>query len=205
MSRLKLYYPAEEITTDLYTYGSQLMTEDEVEYIGPYHQYITGEVYTGSTWNVKTSKKLIQFKEKTPTTIYNTLKPDIQLKYSAPIQATLTITQSDISNGSIQRYFIYKQSDNIIFEIDARQFSAWQSNQIDNKVYKAVQLTWSITGAKQDTKQGNVSDPGVITKNIQQINVASKTIPQITNILSNPLEFYVDTDFVKPIDINGLK
>ena len=59
--RLKLYYTADEITSNLYTSGSQFMTEDNVEYRGTYHSYITGEVYTGSTWNAKTSKKLITF------------------------------------------------------------------------------------------------------------------------------------------------
>ena len=51
MARLKLYYPVDEITNDLYTYGSELMTEDNVEYIGAFHRYITGEVYTKSKWD----------------------------------------------------------------------------------------------------------------------------------------------------------
>jgi hypothetical protein len=157
MARLKLYYPIDEITNDLYTFGSELMTEDNVEYIGPFHKYITGEVYTGAKWDANVSKKLIAFKQKTPATIYNTLKPEIQLKYSTPKRIMPQITSTDISRTTIQRYFIYKQSDNIIFEIDAGQFSSWSSNQIDNKVYKAVQLTWTITGPTEDTRKGNVT------------------------------------------------
>jgi hypothetical protein len=205
MARLKLYYPVDEITNDLYTYGSELMTEDNVEYIGPFHRYITGEVYTRSKWDAKTSKKLIPFKQTGPQTIYKNLKPDIQLRHVTPISTKPIITSENISAGSIQRYFISKQNETIIFEIDAKQYSKWSNNQIDNKIYKAVQLTWTLTGPKEDTKQGNVTIPGVTTKNTQQINAAAKTIPKIKTILNDPLQFYVDTDYIKPVDINGLK
>jgi hypothetical protein len=205
MARFKLYYPVEEITNDLYTFGGELMTEDTAEYIGPFHRYITGEVYTGATWNATTSKKLIAFKQQDITTIYNTLKPDIRLKYIAPKRSVPQITSADISLGSIQRYFIRKQNESVVFEIDAGQFSNWGSNVIDNKVYTAVRLEWFITGNQQDTKNGNVMMPGIVTKNIQQVKAASQTIPELTTILTNPIEFYVDTDYVTPIDINGLK
>ena len=205
MARFKLYYPIEEITNDLYTFGAELMTEDNAEYIGPFHRYITGEVYTGATWNATTSKKLIAFKQQDKTTIYNTLKPDIRLKYIAPKRSVPQITSADISRGSIQRYFIRKQNEFVVFEIDAGQFSNWGSNVIDNKVYTAVRLEWFITGNQQDTKNGNVMIPGVVTKNIQQVKAASQTIPELPTILTNPIEFYTDTDYIKPVDINGLK
>jgi len=205
MARLKLYYPTEEITNNLYSFGSELMTEDGTEYIGPYHRYITSEVYTGATWNAKTSKKLVAFKQLNKITIYNTLKPDIQLKYSSPRRSSPQIASADYTRGSIQRYFIRKQNEAIVFEIDSGQFANWSNNQIDNKIYTATQLEWFITGNTQDIKNGNVMIPGVITKNTQQIKAAVQTIPELTTILSNPLEFYTDTDYIAPVDINGLK
>lgn len=205
MSRLKLYYPVEEITNNLYTFGSELMMEDGTEYIGPFHRYITGEVYTGSTWNAKSSKKLVAFKQQNKITIYNTLKPNIKVKHITPKRIPIQITSTDITRGSVQRYFIRKQNETIVFEIDAAQYSKWSNNQIDNKIYTATQLEWFITGNMQDTKNGNVMIPGVITKNTQQIKAAARTIPELTTILSNPLEFYSDTDYIAPIDINGLK
>ena len=57
--RLKLYYTTDEITNNLYTSGMQYMLQDNTEYRGLYHTYLTGEVYTGATWDSKTSKKLI--------------------------------------------------------------------------------------------------------------------------------------------------
>ena len=205
MARLKLYYPVEEITNNLYTYGSELMTDDGIEYIGSFHRYITSEVYTGTKWDAKTSKKLIAFRQRTIQTIYNKLKPNIQVKHVAPKQVIIQITSDDIAKGSIQRYFIRKQNDYVVFEIDAAQYQYWGNNQIDNKIYTAIQLTWTITGTIQDTKKGNVAVPGVVTKNIKQLKKVSKTIPELTTILSNPLEFYTDLDYVTPIDINGLK
>jgi hypothetical protein len=205
MARLKLYYPVDEITNNLYTYGSELMTEDNKEYVGPFHRYVTGEVYTGTVWNVKTSKKLIAFKQQTTQTIYNKLKPDIQLRHVAPKRVSVQITSNDIAKGSIQRYFICKQNEPVIFEIDALQYQYWGNNQIDNKAYIAVQLTWTITGTIQDVKKGNVVVPGVTTKNLQQIKNATRKMPQVSSILTNPIEFYTDTDYIKPVDINGLK
>jgi hypothetical protein len=205
MARLKLYYPVEEIDNNQYTYGNELMTEDNVEYIGPFHRYITGEVYTGATWNSKTSRKLVKFEQQNKLTIYNQLKPDIRLKYSSPKRIVPQISSNDIANGSIQRYFIRKQNEFIVLEIDSGQFINWSNNQIDNKMYTAIQLEWFVTGNIQDIKKGPVIVPGVVTKNTQQIKAAAKTIPELTTILSNPLQFYTDTDYIAPVDINGLK
>ena len=72
-------------------------------------------------------------------------------------------------------------------------------------MYKTAELTWTITGATQDTKKGVVMVPGVVTKNLQQIKLATKQIPELKTILTNPLQFYTDTDYIAPVDINGLK
>ncbi len=56
MARLKTFYTADEITNNLYTSGSEYMTEDNVEYVGSYHSYATGERYTNQTLKVTVSK-----------------------------------------------------------------------------------------------------------------------------------------------------
>jgi hypothetical protein len=43
-----------------------------------------------------------------------------------------------------------------------------------------------------------------MTKNKLAIADASTTIPDIANILTNLTQFYTDTDYIAPIDINGL-
>jgi hypothetical protein len=61
MKRLKLYYPENQIVRNLYTNGNQYMLETGVVYVGFYHRYSTGEVYTESGWNEFQSKKLIPY------------------------------------------------------------------------------------------------------------------------------------------------
>jgi hypothetical protein len=200
--RLKLYYTADEITNNLYTYGSEFMTEDNVEYIGSYHSYLTGEVYTGATWNAKLSRKLVTFRNiSDKITEYQNLK-SLNLQYELPQSHIVSITNQHMTDGIINRYFISKINDNIVFEIDITQYEKWISNKIDNVIYLAVMIPWTIAGAIDDTRVNGVLVPGVRSKNILQIQSASKKIPSITNILTNPIQFYLDTTFTVPKDIN---
>ena len=206
MARIKLYYPVDEITNNLYTTGQEFMTLDNVEYIGAFHKYITGEVYTQETWNPKLSKKLIPYKQQVTevNTIYKKLKPDIRLKYSAPRAVVVQPNKTDITAGFISRYFIKQQNDNTIIEIDKLQYDNWSNNVIDRKMHQAVQITWYIAGTISDSYDGTVFVPGVISKNQQQIAIASQTISNLSSYLTNLTEFYTDNDYSTPIDINGL-
>jgi hypothetical protein len=82
MGRFKTYYPTSEITTDLYTAGKQWMTANNVEYIGVYHKYLTGEVYTRAKWQPGISVILMPYIDNTISNKnmpYLKLKPEIQL------------------------------------------------------------------------------------------------------------------------------
>ena len=206
MARLKLYYPIDEITTELYTLGQELMTTDNTEYIGPFHRYTTGEVYTGATWDAKTSRQLITYKKQTNEVndVYKTLKPDIRLKYTIPYASSPKPNKQEITAGSMFRYFIKQQNNDNILEIDRNQYVTWQNNGIDKKMYQAVQLTWYISGQIDDVVNGGVTIPGVQTKNKKQIQYAAQTLPGIGLVLNNLLEYYTDTDYSVPVDINGL-
>ena len=59
MSREKTYYSADEVLNNLYASDKQLMYTDGTMYIGLYHKYSTGEIYTEAKWNSNKSKKLI--------------------------------------------------------------------------------------------------------------------------------------------------
>ena len=75
MARQKKYYSHNEIENNLYTFGAEWMYESGVIYVGLYHKYSTGEVYTESVWNVQTSKKLIAYEDiSTNTFKYKKLK-----------------------------------------------------------------------------------------------------------------------------------
>jgi len=202
--RNKLRYTIDEITVDLYTPGGQYMTEDNTEYIGAYHRYITNEIYTGSVWNAKTSLKLVPFvKIKTDNLVYRGLKSNLITKYHTPALAIITISEQQRMTGSITRYFMKKTNDTHIFEIDEQTYTLWQTKRIDPLVYLAISLQWQIAGPVTDETVNGVSKLGVRTKNLNQIKLAENTLPGIYGKLTNPIELYTDIDFKVPKDINS--
>jgi hypothetical protein len=201
--RLKLYYTADEITSNLYTSGSQFMTEDNVEYRGTYHSYITGEVYTGSTWNAKTSKKLITFRDTSGKNAeYQQLKPT-SLVFDKPNPTLVSITQQQINNKMVDRYFLKKVNETSIIEVDIAQYQKWISKQIDSVVYLGISIPWTIAGEIEDTIINGTLIKGVRTKNNLQIQYANSKLTGISDYLTNPLQYYLDTTFVIPQDINA--
>lgn len=204
MGRFKTYYPTSEITPDLYTAGKQWMTTNNVEYIGAYHKYLTGEVYTKARWQPEISAILIPYIDQTISNKnmpYLKLKPEFQLARTSPTAHTVNVTVTDYARGILQRFFIKKRNDNAIIEIDKQQFDAWKSDQIDKKLYIAIEIAWYIAGPANDVITG-ISVPGVATRNQKQIQLAANTIPEIVTYLTNPLQFYADTEYTVPKDIN---
>ena len=206
MARIKLYYPADELTNNLYTTGMEYMTLDGVEYIGALHRYITSETYTESTWNARLSQKLIAYVD--PKTsgdkTYKMLKPEIRVTHSIPYGITPQPTKLDISASKIKRYFIKRKNDANTLEVNLTQYSDWLSNIIDKKMYDGVEITWYISGPLDDRHEHGVIVPGVITNNSKQQSFAARIIPELSYRLSNLTELYTDTDFLIPVDINGL-
>ena len=203
--RIKSYYTPDETQNDLYTLGDEFMTAEGDQYIGPYHRYLTtNETYTESRWNLRLSQKLVAIRQ-LPETVktYQTLR-DIRTRYQIPNNIPVTITSRDIQSGTITRYFCKKATQEAVIEIDAAQYEAWQSGNIDRIMYTAVKLPWRITGKLTDTLINNVTVPGVITHNQTAVRDALNTIPQLTNTLSDFTEYYVGDDFVIPSDINNL-
>ena len=205
MARLKSFYTVDEITNNLYTSGSEFMTEDKMEYVGLYHAYTTGERYTNAIWNFNTSKRLIPFVQYDLTSEqYRLLKPNINVRYEIPNASSTIITKMDINNGYVTRYFMIRINDPKILEVNQTTYQKWFANAIDKKMYIAVQLQWFITGNIDDSTIRGVFIPGVISKNKSAVNIASNTIPDITLILTNLTQYYTDTDYSVPVDINGL-
>jgi hypothetical protein len=201
--RLQAYYTPEEIITNLYTPGGQFETEDGVEYKGPYHRYITNEIYTGAAWNPDTSRKLRLYVKRVPRdTEYEKLKPRLKTRFFKPQSAPVVISEADRKVGMIYRYLAQKINDRIITEINEFQFNAWQSQKIDPNLYACVKIEWYITGERDDQKKGISIQKGVVTKNLEQIRYAETVIPGIKTVLNNPLQFYSDNTFIIPVDIN---
>jgi hypothetical protein len=178
------------------------MTEDGVEFLGPYHTYTTGEIYSQSKWNAKTSKKLVPLVlESTDNYVYKQLKT-IQTKFDTPQSTQPIITIQSRNAGFISRYFLKKANEYVIIEVDESQYNKWGIQQIDSNLWYATQITWYITGNLNDEMQRGVLIRGVIEKNLQEIQRAETEVPGISLILTNPVQYYSDTDFIVPKDIN---
>jgi hypothetical protein len=203
--RFKIRYTIDEITNNLYTSGKEYMTVDNVQYIGLYHRYSTGEIFTLSKWNASKSKKLIPYKELTDSQkSYNELKPKIQTSYSSVTPLFLEISQQNIIDGYIDRYFLQNIVSKKIIEISKTTNDKLSKKIIDPNLYTSVELRWYITGDKFDKTENGVLIQGVQTKNINEIRIAARTISDISQYLNNELEYYSDTTYIIPRDINKL-
>lgn len=200
--RIKITYLPDEITNNLYTFGKEWMGIDNTEYIGLYHTYSTGETYSEGVWNSKKSIKLIPYEDVSSLKYQYKKLNSVNTAYvtPTPYQAENSIS---INQEQIQRYFLQRKNDlNDIIEIDSTQFDLYANQQIDNNLYTAIQLTWYISGNTQDTMINGSKQFGIVSKNRNAVVNAERRMPGITSKLSNLLEFYTDTDFVVPRDIN---
>lgn len=201
--RLKLLYSPDEITNNLYTFGKEWMTLDDVEYIGLYHTYTTGEVFTEPTWNPKKSMQLTAYEDTTTTKFQYAQLKSINTSFISPTQYQAENSITVANQEQIQRYFIQQKNDlSNIIEIDSSQYDLYVNAQIDSNIYSAIKLTWWISGPVNDVVTNNATQFGIISKNRQSLLNVEKLMPGITTKLSNLLEFYTDTDFVVPRDIN---
>lgn len=205
MSRKKVRYTKDEITNNLYTTGQEWMTIDNEEYIGLYHRYSTGEVYTSAKWNPNKSIELIKFRQISEgNKQYKKIKTDIETKYTSLQPSRIIITQKNINDGYVDRYFALNVVTKNIIEIDIDQQKAINEKTIDPNLYITVSLRWYITGDLQPSVKNGITIKSVSEKNNDQIVSATKTISDISKKLPNLTEYYSDTTYIVPKDINPI-
>jgi len=202
--RIKSYYSPNETVNNLYTVGQELMTTDNVEYVGLYHKYTTGEIYSQPTWNKNKSVKLIKYKEQPDSVIkYNKIS-NIEIKYKSFNTYNVVITNENIKAGYVDRFIFKRVNEDKFYEVNSDTYNSYTNNDIDPNLYLAVKIKWYITGNVNDTSRGNIQIPGVYTNNRNELQVAERTISGISTYLTDLLQYYVDTDNITPKDINGL-
>jgi len=205
--RLKLYYQPEEIEDNLYTFGKEWMIQSTYqEYKGLYHKYLTGEVYTMPTYVPELSQKLVAYEEISESRFrYQEIRNDIQIKNEFVIVSYYPqLTQKNIDDGFITRYFVQKHNEQSIIEIDNVTYNIIKNDGLESVLYTIISVKWFISGPLEDNISSLVKNYGVVTKNLQQIQIASKTIKNISSKLSDPTELYIDTTYITPKDINQL-
>lgn len=203
MAREKLFYTSDQIIENLYTTGNEYQLADDSMYVGLFHRYNTGEIYTESTWNPGKSKKLVLFvSESNQIKTYKKNKSNIQTRFDSIQQYNITVSPTDVQNKYINRYFLYKINEQTLTEIDLQQYNHWYSGQLDNNIYNVIEIIWYIAGPAEDIITGNIVSIGVIQKNQTTINRVNQEYPGFNRVVSNPAELYVDTTVYVPPPIN---
>lgn len=177
MSRQKIYYPPGQIQTGLYTQGGEWMFEDGEEYIGPYHTYSTGEVFSGSRYNTSLSKKLIRFVDLSVQSFskkfqYDSIRTSEIEEAYFPTYSKVTPTLDNYSNGYVDRFFVKRKHQDFISEVDSKVYSQTQST-----LFEKTKIRWKLTGIN------------AVDVNITQVRKAEKTIEGISNYITNYSEF----------------
>jgi len=176
MRRKKIYYPEGQIQKGLYTEGREWMLEDGTEYVGDYHKYITGEVFTKSAFIRNVSQKLIPFidltnKEFREKFEYDNLAIEIPLDFVSAVYGVDLPTQKDYDKGFFVRYFVKRHFDQIITEVGRDNF-----NKLQDEHYVKLELAWKL---RDDAIQVNE----------RQVRTAENTIEGISNYITNYSEF----------------
>jgi hypothetical protein len=190
--RLRSYYPESSIEKGLYTNGGELMTTDYEEYVGFYHKYTTGEIFSLHEYT-SFSQKLITFEEaKNVINLNNNIKNS-----NSPIHEIITPKLEDFnSKESWNRYFVKKVNDVKwgIKEISKEKrddIVSNKKNSMDSFLFTTMELPWKLTGILRDLKRSGVNYSGVYDTNLRTIQNANKDFIGITNILKDPLQYTI--------------
>jgi hypothetical protein len=176
MGRKKIYYPEGQIQKGLYTEGSEFMFEDGTEYVGDYHKYTTGEVYTKSAFVKNVSKQLIpyinlsKFDNKVKFEYDNLRDGEVESFVFAKYEKNQP-NQKDYDRGYYSRYFVKRHFDQIITEVNKDTF-----NSVQDEHYSKLEIAWKLRG-------------NVIDINLLQVRTAEKDIKGISNYITNYSEF----------------
>lgn len=212
--RNKIYYPDSQIQKKLYTSGREWMTlENWEEYRGYYHRYITGEVFTESDWNAKTSKKLVPYRNRSKMffeyidtknyVMYNGQKKEITgggtfavSRYKAPRSMKRKATDEELLRGIMTRYFIYKRNEpnRLFFEINKGQYDLYELNNvgINKSLYGRLDFNWKLDGPEYDIyENGLLVEPGVFDTNKRIVLRHSKKFPKLAEVITNFFEYTV--------------
>ena len=211
--RSKIYYQDHQITKNLFTNGKEFMTLfDWKEYIGAYHVYSTGEVYTEAEWHPTKSTKLARYIERSETYFkYIDIKHYAKRasgqkalitgnipkydNYKKPISVFIKPTNDDYTEGFVVRHFAYKRNERNQFfvEVDKKQTIDYYVDRMgmNRYLYGLFDLTWKLTGPEFDIKnsEGNIIEFGVVDTNKRTVARLSREFPILAVTLNNPKQF----------------
>ena len=206
-----IYTPIFRQKLGLYTEGKEWMIEEtSEEYIGLYHTYPNGSVYTGPEWSNK-SQLLIAYATQTQpsaliaedgnisdadaesknNSIYFKLTGTRFNQYYSPPFYYPEPTEEMYNVGYMSRFFVQKINEpGQITEVNPEEFDRTNTkNQpgIDQNLYKKLKIEWTIEGPVKDVRIAN--------QKVLSFNETS--FPGIINYLSDLDEFHKSRHKIK--------
>lgn len=203
--RQRIYYTKAQIETGLKTGGGEWMFTDGTEYIGQYHKYSTGEVFTDSNYVDGKSRKLIPYVDvskvfdETDSIIdfaknfeYDAIK-NVDVKKSVKSNEPVSdIYNRKVKNSRIKRLFAYKVNDGQILELDEIGYGNFGTKDgLDAILWRKFSIDWKVQGPDYDIldSQGNVKEGGIIDENRRTIEKYSEEYPTLSKRITDFREF----------------
>jgi len=183
--RRKIYYPDGQIQKGLYTNGGEWMFKDGTEYIGDYHTYSTGEVFTKSSYVKNVSEKLIRYVdlsnfENSEKFRYDNIAAQIPTKFYTPTYSKVNPNENDYISGFFFRYFVKKYHSDYISEVAISDY-----NTVQVEHFAKAKVPWKLIGTLNDSQIG----PGVADTNRRIISGVNKMIGGIVNYVTDFSEY----------------
>jgi len=201
-----MYYPLSQIKTNLYTNGGEYaILSSGKNYNGYYFKISTGKYYTGKTPQDLPNEELVPIISPSSLSLFNEAPTKIQLNVDVeevknvsyidlsrtnlnqvsylPYYSPQLPTQQDYQNGVFRRYFCKKTNEIIYTEIDLDQYKNLisKNSQILWQLYEPFNISWQLTGDKQQTAQVN--------KNIVELTSFRLKLPNFN--------LYLKEDYIK--------
>lgn len=197
-----IYTPESKQKLALVTTGKEWMDADTYkEYIGLYHSYPNGAVYSEASFSER-SRLLMPYAEQTEPTglvdesgneasdaesinnsIYFQITERRFNRHRSPTFYYPTPTTQEYEIGFMQRFFVRKKNEGGIVEINISDFNAANRKNepgIDLGIYQREKIQWSIAGAVDDARKAN----------LRVLQAAEVRMPGITQYLSDLDEFH---------------
>ena len=204
--RSRVYYTKSQIQNGLITSGKEWMFLDNIEYIGQYHRYTTGEIFSRASWVDGKSRTLIQYVdfdflssidgEETAAKInfdYNNIKNVTVKPSSIPNAGREEITEDDNKIGYFTRYFAYKRNDGRCLELTKEKFNKiGQKDSLDGVMWEKIEVKWKFKGNLHDIldSNNNITESGVFDTNKRTTALLLEDYPNLIFKLANYTDFY---------------
>ena len=208
------YVPKNMVNQNLYTNGGEFIDPSTGKYYqGYYHQYSTGDIYSGKGPTDANRKKLNNvpsISKQTQNNVYNT-RQNIEYQKVNPVNQELykfgltpepyypNPTSQDYKKGAFIRYFAKKRNQTpiTIIEIDKSTYNdlKLQGGKYNYALWSAISLYWKITGPIKDSKDKfGVLKSGIVNTNERIINKTNEEFRGIKGYLSNLIQFAPKAD-----------